>query len=168
MPHVMKGSLTFLGRIALSAIFLASAVSHIANPAGSLKGMVANGMPGGVMGGMLLFGAIAFLLVGGLMLLTGFGGRWGAVVLMLFLIPTTLKFHDFWADPAEMVRMERIQFMKNLAIFGGLMFVVAYGTGPLSMKAFWRKRTSGPATAETQVKAAATPTVPPMREESQG
>jgi putative oxidoreductase len=60
--------------------------------------------------------------------LTGFTGVAGAiaakglplapVLLLLFLVPTTLLFHSDVAD-----KMERIQLFKNLAIMGGLLLV---------------------------------------------
>jgi putative oxidoreductase len=60
--------------------------------------------------------------------LTGFTGVAGAiaakglplapVLLLLFLVPTTLLFHSDVTD-----KMERIQLFKNLAIMGGLLLV---------------------------------------------
>ena len=49
---------------------------------------------------------------------------------MLFMIPTTLVFHTNFADQNQM-----IHFLKNLAMFGGLFYVAAYGAGPLSLDA---------------------------------
>lgn len=52
---------------------------------------------------------------------------------MLFLIPTTFLFHDFWnlSGGAQMGQMAA--FMKNLAIGGGLSLLVAYGPGRYSI-----------------------------------
>ena len=59
----------------------------------------------------------------------------GAIALMLFMIPTTLIFHTNFGDQNQM-----IHFLKNLAMFGGLFYVAAYGAGPLSLDA----RVGGP------------------------
>ena len=52
--------------------------------------------------------------------MVGFRARWGAVALLIFLLPVTLVFHNFWAVPAEQQQMEMANFLKNLAIGGGL------------------------------------------------
>jgi putative oxidoreductase len=59
----------------------------------------------------------------------GYEARIGSVLLLLFLAPATLVFHNPIVDPTQM-----IQFMKNLAIIGGLLMVTAYGSGPLSLQ----------------------------------
>ena len=58
---------------------------------------------------------------------------WAATVLFLFLIPTTLLFHDFWSYTGSQAAMQKIQFMKNLAIMGGMLYVMAFGAGSLSI-----------------------------------
>jgi uncharacterized membrane protein YphA (DoxX/SURF4 family) len=60
--------------------------------------------------------------------LLGYKTRLGAILLILFLIPTTLVFHtDFSKE------MQVIAFLKNLAIIGGLLMVVYAGAGPISL-----------------------------------
>ena len=70
---------------------------------------------------------------GGALLVLGGLTRWVALAIFLFLIPTTLIFHNFWAVDAAQVQAQTIQFMKNLAIMGGLLYVMAFGAGPLSL-----------------------------------
>ena len=118
------------GRIALSAIFLLSGFNKITNWSGTADHMAHQGLPAVP---LLLAGAIAFEILGGLSLLLGFFGRLGAAALIVFLIPTTLIFHAFWAvDPAQQ-QNQMIHFMKNLAILGGLLMAVAHGTGRYSL-----------------------------------
>ena len=76
--------------------------------------------------------AIAIELIGGILLVIGWQTRWAATAIFLFLIPTTLIFHPFWAVAAGK-QMEMIQFMKNLCIMGGMLYVMAFGAGPLSV-----------------------------------
>jgi len=72
--------------------------------------------------------------------------RAGAVLLMIFLVPTTLIFHDFWTRPpdSQAFQVELIQFLKNLGLFGGLLFVLGFGAGGLSLELFLPRR-RGPA-----------------------
>ena len=118
------------GRILISAIFLLSGVGKIGDWSGTAGYMAAYGMPAVP---FFLFMAIVFELAGGLSVLTGFKARWGAVLLIVFLIPATLIFHAFWAVEQDMFRMQMISFMKNLAIMGGLLQIFAHGSGPLSV-----------------------------------
>jgi putative oxidoreductase len=72
----------------------------------------------------------------GLMLLVGFKVRAAAWILLLFLIPTTLLFHNFWAvAPGVEQQNAMAHFLKNLAIMGGLLSFAANGGGSLSVDA---------------------------------
>lgn len=89
--------------------------------------MVEKGLP---LAGLLLIGNIIFQLVGGISLVLGYKVRWGAIILILFLIPTTLVFHNFLANPDELTA-----FLKNLALIGGLLMVYYAGAGAVSLDA---------------------------------
>ena len=114
------------GRVLMSLIFLESAYGKITGFAGTSAFMESKGMP---LVPLLLAGAIAVELLGGLSLLLGILPRWGALALFLFLIPTTLIFHNFWGVEDAERAMQQIQFMKNLTIMGGLLVVVSAGAG---------------------------------------
>ena len=88
--------------------------------------MSAKGLPAA---SLLLALAIAFELFGGLSVLTGFKTKLGAILLIIFLVPVTLVFHNFWAVPPEQMVMQKIQFLKNLSIIGGLALLIAFGPG---------------------------------------
>jgi len=118
------------GRVLISAIFLLSGIGKIGDWSGTAAYMAGHGMPAAP---FFLFLAIAIELAGGLSVLTGFKARWGALLLFVFLIPTTLIFHAFWAAEPEMFRMQMTNFMKNLAIMGGLLQIIAHGSGALSL-----------------------------------
>lgn len=64
---------------------------------------------------------------GGLLVLTGYKARYAALVIALWLVPVTLIFHNFWASPAAQQQDQMINFLKNLAIIGGLL-VTAYAS----------------------------------------
>lgn len=59
--------------------------------------------------------------------------RLGAAALFLWMIPVTLIFHNFWAMPAAEQQIQTIMFMKNLAIMGGMLLIMANGSGPYSL-----------------------------------
>ena len=55
--------------------------------------------------------------------------------MLIFTGMAALLFHNFWAVPPEQAQNQMIHFMKNIAIMGGLLYVVIYGSGPLSVGA---------------------------------
>ena len=118
------------GRILISAIFLMSGFGKVMDWSRYESMMTEKHMP---LVPLLLAGAIAFELVGGAALLAGYRTRWAAAVLVVFLIPTTLVFHNFWAFEGAQREMQMINFMKNLAILGGLLKFAADGAGRLSV-----------------------------------
>ena len=80
-----------------------------------------------------LSGVLAIL--GGLSVALGYKARWGAWLLVLFLVPVTLMLHRFWGltDPAA-ATMQQVMFMKNLALLGTALLMAAVGSGPFSLK----------------------------------
>lgn len=123
----MQKYIPLVARAFLATIFLYSAFGKITGFSGTQQYMAASGIPQALTG-LLLVGAIILELFGGLSVLLGYKARWGAIALILFLIPATLIFHTNFAQP-----MQLIQFMKNLGLLGGLLMVYAFGSGPLSV-----------------------------------
>ena len=130
MDDLLKRYAPITGRILLSIIFLLSAFGKATDFSGMEQYMASKGLPA-----IPLLLALAMLTeaLGGLSLLLGFKARWGALLLFLFLIPTTLIFHDFWALTGAMRQDMQIHFLKNLAIMGGLLMVAANGPGAFSL-----------------------------------
>jgi putative oxidoreductase len=56
-----------------------------------------------------------------------------ALGIFLWLISTTFLFHAFWSVPAEQMQGEMNNFMKNIAIMGGTLYIWASGSGPCSI-----------------------------------
>src|SRR4051795_10766399 len=83
-----------LGRILLAHIFLVSGAAKILDWSGTEAQMAGKGMP---LVPALHIGALLCELGGGLALLVGYRARLAALALFLFLIPTTVIFHNFWA-----------------------------------------------------------------------
>jgi putative oxidoreductase len=129
--HDATRALPLVGRIMFSAIFLASVPSHFSPH--TVAYAEAAGVPMANIA-VPLSGMIA--LFGGLSILLGYKAKYGAALLVLFLVPVTLMMHRFWgiADP-QMAEMQMINFMKNVALTGGALMIAFFGAGPLSLDA---------------------------------
>lgn len=118
------------GRFLLSFIFLMSAVGKATQFSGTAAMMESKGFP---VAPFFLVMAILFEVLGGLSVLTGFKARIGALALIVFLIPATLIFHNFWAYTGMEQMGQMTNFLKNISIMGGLLTIVSRGSGPLSL-----------------------------------
>ncbi|MEL6221986.1 MAG: DoxX family protein [Cyanobacteria bacterium J06627_8] len=114
-----------VARTFIAIIFIQTGFAKISGFAGTQEQIASVGIP---LAGLVTIFTILFEIIGGVSLIVGFKARIGATLLLLFLIPATLMFHNPIADPTQM-----IQFMKNLAIIGGLLMVAAFGSGPVSL-----------------------------------
>jgi putative oxidoreductase len=133
--YALRGLLSVLARTMIAAIFVMSAVGNkIPQFNGVAQVMEGKGIP---QPKILLAGAIAFLILGGISIVLGYRARLGALMLLVFLGAATYYFHAFWKLPADTppqdLQREMIQFMKNLALMGTMVFLLANGTGPWSL-----------------------------------
>ena len=119
-----------LGRVGLGLIFLLSGFGKITGFEGTAKYIAAGGLPLPAVAAAL---AIAVEVVGGAALIAGIKARWAALALIAFTAVATFVFHAFWAVPEAQAYLQQIMFLKNVAIIGGLLFVVAQGPGKLSL-----------------------------------
>jgi putative oxidoreductase len=122
--------LVLIGRIFYTLIFVLSAFPHFSKTTIDYAGQ--NGVP---IAGFLVPLSGVLLLVGGLSVLLGYKARWGAWLLIVFLVTVTLKMHNFWTvgDPIS-ARIEQIMFMKNLSMLGAALLIAYFGSGPLSLE----------------------------------
>lgn len=136
MLNDLRDLVSVAGRVMLSAIFLLSAVgSKIPNFQAIAGYMGSEGVPAPQ---FMLAGAIAFLIAGSVSLVLGFKPRVGAGLLTVFLVLATYYFHDFWNIPAEnaqQVQEQMIQFMKNSALIGAMLLIMANGVGGWTLDA---------------------------------
>ncbi|MEI8125576.1 MAG: DoxX family protein [Parachlamydiaceae bacterium] len=122
----LSSIILFVARLCLSAMFIFAGASKVIFFDQTSQYMLAKGM---TLVPVFLIGAAIVELVGGLSILLGYKIRFGASILILFLIPTTLIFHSFWNATGMEQMIEQIMFLKNLAIVGGLLYVLCYGSG---------------------------------------
>jgi putative oxidoreductase len=134
--NVPRSGTALVARILLAANFITSGFAKLTDPAGAVGYMNGVGVPNA---GTLVYIAGTAELLGGLSLLVGFLARLGAFGLVLMLIPIQLYFHAFWTMEGPDAKMQMVQFMKNLAIMGGLLMVVAQGPGRYSIDAKLRR-----------------------------
>lgn len=102
--------LVLIGRILFSALILASVLAHLAQSktmAGYAR--VPAAAPAVIGSGVLL-------LAGGLSVLLGVWADLGALLLIVFLMPTAVLMHGFWRETDPQARqVEMTQFQKDLA-----------------------------------------------------
>lgn len=129
MKPLSENSLRF-ARLLIALVFVLNAIGVIDQSIPANE-MMERGVPV-VMVPSLLFGGRALELVAGLALVLGLFPRAAALALLAFLIPATLVSHSFWQSagtPAYMGQL--VNFSKNLAICGGLLFIAASQRQPV-------------------------------------
>jgi len=119
-------SVLLFGRILMSVIFVMAAINKVTNFGATVDDIASVGVPLATVAAVI---AIIVELSGGLSVALGFRARVGSWLLLLFLIPTTLLFHN----PA-VASDQLIPFMKNLAIMGGLLILASSGPGRLVLQ----------------------------------
>lgn len=133
----LRSLFTLIARWCIAAIFIFSGASKLiffdqTHAYMASKGFTA--IP------LFLFGAVLLEFVGGLSLILGYKTRFGATILLLFLIPTTAIFHDFWNVEGADRALQQLMFLKNLAIFGGLLYILCDGAGSFSIDSCCRTK----------------------------
>jgi putative oxidoreductase len=115
-----------LGRLLMSLIFILSGGGKLMQFAGTASMMAGKSIP---LTKLALVLSIFVEIGGGLALLTGFKVRYIAPIMALWLVPVTLVFHNFWAYQGADQQMQIANFLKNVAIMGGLL-IAAYADRP--------------------------------------
>ena len=138
MSQALRGPLTVLGRLLLCTIFFMAAVGNkIPHFHEVAKVMDSVGVPAA---DFMLVGAIAFLLVGSVSVIVGYKARIGAVLLLTFLVLASYYFHAFWKLEGQAQQEQMVHFMKNLSMMGAMLFIVANGSGPMSVDSLFHRR----------------------------
>ena len=127
---------TLVGRILYSVIFIFAAPGHFSSE--TIGYAAAAGVP---LASLAVPASGILALLGGLSILLGYKTRWGAIALIVFLVPVTVMLHNFWAVPDPAMRqMQMVMFMKNLGLIGGALTFVVHGAGALSLDARAERR----------------------------
>ena len=130
MDNVLQRFGPLTGRLLIAFIFIFAGFGKVTGFEGTIGYIASKGLP------LPFLAAIAAIIVelgGGIMLVLGWKARWAAAALFVFTAMTALFFHNFWALTPDQAQNQMIHFMKNLAIMGGLLFVMVHDSGPLSV-----------------------------------
>ncbi|PRH84477.1 LysR family transcriptional regulator [Labrys okinawensis] len=122
-----------LGRVLIAAIFLLSGFGKLTAPAATAGYIAAVGLPLPYLGVII---AILVELVGGLLLIAGYQTRLVALAMAVFSVAAAAFFHNNLGDQNQF-----IHFFKNIAMAGGLLQIVAFGAGSLSVDAVLNRKT---------------------------
>jgi putative oxidoreductase len=128
----MKDIADLLGRIFIAFLFIYEALDAIVFFDKTKATMSAYGLTWNQ--DFLLSTIIFVLLFGAILVLIGYYASFGAILLTLYWLPFTLIVYSFWDDPQEYQRLHALYFMRNLAMIGGLLLLMANGAGKYSIK----------------------------------
>ncbi len=130
MNQTQQNVAALVGRILVAAVFVLSGINKMVDFAGTTALMNSVGLP---VAELLLVITILIEVGAGMMLVIGWQTRTAALILLLFMIPVTIVFHNPWASAeSAVVQQQMIHFLKNLAIMGGLLNLLAFGAGAYS------------------------------------
>jgi len=128
----MKGIADLLGRIFIGIIFFYEVMDTMFFYESSKETMSSYGITWAQ--DTFLIAALILMGLGALLVFIGYFARVGAVFLLLYWIPYTFIVYSFWNDPLELQRVNAFQFMRNLAVAGGLLLLLANGSGKYSVR----------------------------------
>jgi putative oxidoreductase len=126
-------TLALIGRILMAIIFLISGLGKVAAPSATIGYITSLGLPAPTLG---YIASMVLEVAGGVLMVVGYQTRLIALLLAAYSIITALIFHHAFGDQNQM-----FHFLKNVAMAGGLIQVVAFGAGAYSFDN--RRLTSG-------------------------
>jgi putative oxidoreductase len=123
--RMAKDYLPPLARLLLSSLFIWDGVLQLRDPAGTVQYFTSLNIPSPQ---IAVWVSIAVHLLGGIGILVGFLTRWAAALLVLLCLGTAFGVHLPAGDMENMTN-----FYKNLVMAGGLLYVIAFGSGAISL-----------------------------------
>jgi len=121
-----------LARVLFGGVLAFTGLNHFMNPEGMIPYAEAKGLPAPAAS---VYGSGGLLVVSGLLVVVGAYPVVATGALATFLLVSAVAMHDFWAAPADQQQDEMTQFLKNVAMAGGAlaMLAVAGTTWPYSL-----------------------------------
>ena len=136
----LSGSaIPLIGRVFMSSVFLIFGVLKFVTLPYYVQLAAGRGIP---MPQAAIVAAALLEVLGGLAILAGFQTRMVGWILFVYLIPTSILFHNYWALQGALRDAMQAHFFKNMAIMGGLLFLAHSGAGAYSIDAALRTRSS--------------------------
>jgi len=130
-----------VGRIAMFVLFIPSGMRKLLEFNAFLASLAARTLPFGMhfpFPEAWAALAVAAEVGGTILLLLGCKARWTAIVMAVFVVIATLTSHRYWELEGAIRQAQSSSFYKNIAIFGGLLFLYVSGPGALSVDALLR------------------------------
>lgn len=124
---ILQNCTAALGRLLLASLFIYAGLGKMIRPAETISFISSEGLP---LPSLVYFMAIVVEVIGGVFLAVGYHTRLTALVIALFALATAVVFHTQFSDHGQLVH-----FLKNSAIAGGLLQIVAFGGGSISLDA---------------------------------
>lgn len=122
-------TLLLIGRTLMGLLFLLAGIRKIMYYAGTGGYFAHLGLPAV----QALLPLVILVEIGGsLMLISGWKAKHAALVLAAFTVLATLAGHPFWSADAANYGNQFNHFWKNVSIIGGLLYIAAFGPGPLA------------------------------------
>jgi putative oxidoreductase len=118
--------LPFVGRLLIGLPFLVSGLSKLAAYGATIDVIMASSLS--LPPPLAYAGSVTVELGCGLLMIAGYQARIVAAALALFCLATAVFFHTHFTDPNQ-----TFHFIKNLIMTGGLLQVVAFGAGAISI-----------------------------------
>lgn len=111
-----------IGRILFAMAFVLFGINHLSKR----KDMVGYAQMMKVPTPSLLVPLTGLMIIaGGLSIAFGFYARIGAILLVIFMVPTTFTMHQFWGvEDKQTAQMQMTMFLKNLSMLGGALIIV--------------------------------------------
>ena len=120
----------FFGRVFLSALFLIEGLGKISIKEDVIMYMEDYGVPG-----ILFFPAIILEILFPLILIAGYKTKWIASIMALFTFSVAIIFHTDFTEGMQMML-----FLKDIAIAGGFMIIIAHGPGKISLDHYFKSK----------------------------
>jgi putative oxidoreductase len=116
-------ALAFLiGRLIFGGFFLLNGVNLFLMHAQAVQYAAAKGVP---VPDVAVTVAALFLLFGSLSILLGWRPDLGIAAIVIFLLAVTFPMHNFWAESGATRTADMVNFMKNIALLGAAVMLVA-------------------------------------------
>ena len=116
-----------IGRILFALLFLGSAFGHLTQTDAMAGYAASRGLP---QPKLAVLGSGVLILVGGLLVLLGIWIDLGALLLVIFLLPTAFLMHPFWKETDAMAKQnEMVSFQKDVALAGAALLILSLYAG---------------------------------------
>lgn len=128
----MRAVTDSLARTLIVSIFVYTGITKLMHFDGTAHMIGEKGIPLAAVATAI---AILIELGGAILIIIGFQTKLAAAVQFVYLIVITFMYHNFWAAAPQLHDVQLLNFLKNVGIIGGLLFLATHGAGASSVDA---------------------------------